>query len=146
MQKALNPTSPLHRKRDIEELKRLVLQVEEMLGRVAPSVALNVDEDMQRAIKGIVAVKQPPKPKAKPDLNVNDDFVGEEYDDFGYEDSRCVHRGATASQANQVEGMLGRVAPSVAQHVGEDIQRASTVAVNQPPTPHWQAEPAQSEE
>lgn len=117
-----------------------------MLGRVAPSVARNVDEDMQRAIKGIVAVRQPPKPKAKPDLNVNDDFVGEEYDDFGYEDSRCVHRGATALQANQVEGMLGRVAPSVAQNVGEDAQRASTVAVEQPPTPHWQAKPARSVE
>jgi hypothetical protein len=122
-----------------------VLQVEEMLSRVAPSVSQNVDEDMQRAIKGIVAVKQPPKPKAKPGLNVDDGFVGEEYD-FGYEDSRCVHQGATASQANQVEGMPGRVAPSIAQKVEEDIQRAmkGTVAVEQPPKSHWQAKPARN--
>ncbi len=114
-----------------------------MLGRVAPSVAQNVEEDMQRAIKGIVAVKQPPKPKAKPDLNVDDEFVGEEYDDFGYDDSRYVHQGATALQANQVEGMLGRVAPSVAQNVEEEMQRANkgAVAVKQPP---WQAKPARN--
>ena len=85
IQKALDPQAPIHRKRDIEELKKLVRQVEEMLGRVAPSVARDVAEDMQIGMKGIVKVKQPPKPKPKPMLNVNEDDDGTGYDDIEYE-------------------------------------------------------------
>ena len=85
IQKALEPQAPVHRKRDIEELKKLVRQVEEMLGRVAPSVARDVAEDMQIGMKGIVKVKQLPKPKPKPMLNVNEDDDGTGYDDVDYE-------------------------------------------------------------
>ena len=75
LQKALNPQSQLHRKRDIEELKKVVLQVEEMIYRIAPTVAHEVEEDMQRAIKGIVTVRKQ-KSEVKPPL---DDGSGAEY-------------------------------------------------------------------
>ena len=78
LQKALNPQSQLHRKRDIEELKKVVLQVEEMIYRIAPTVAHEVEEDMQRAIKGIVTVRKQ-KSEVKPPLHIDDDGSGAEY-------------------------------------------------------------------
>jgi hypothetical protein len=71
LQKAVNPGSELHRRRDTEELKKVVLQVQEMLRRVAPAVAKDVEQDMQMAVKGIVTEKAPER-KQKPVLN-NDD-------------------------------------------------------------------------
>ena len=71
-QRALSPQSPLHRKRDIEELKKLVLQVEEMIYRIAPSVANVIEDDLQRAIRGIVTVPTK-KSEDKPSLQINDD-------------------------------------------------------------------------
>lgn len=87
LQKALNPQSQLHRKRDIEELKKLVLQVEELIYRIAPSVANEVEEDMQRAIKGIVTVRKQ-KPEVKPPLQTDDDGSDAEvgYYDVEHED------------------------------------------------------------
>ncbi|KAF8955733.1 hypothetical protein BDZ97DRAFT_1926447 [Flammula alnicola] len=72
LQKALNPPSQLHRRRDIEELKKRVLEVEALLSQIAPNVAREVSEDMARGIKGIVAVKQVPKPRPKPRLRIDD--------------------------------------------------------------------------
>lgn len=81
----------MHRKRDIEELKKLVKQVEEMLGRVAPNVARDVAEDMERAMRGIVAVPKPPKRKPKPVLQVeDDDEAGYDYDEYDEETRREV--------------------------------------------------------
>ncbi|KAF4623894.1 hypothetical protein D9613_001576 [Agrocybe pediades] len=85
LQKALNPPSELHRKRDVEELKNLVLQVEALLrDQIAPNVAKDVEEDMAMALKGIVAEKQPPKPKPQKPALVMDD----EYDErYGYDET-----------------------------------------------------------
>ena len=71
LQKAINPQSHLHRRRDPEELGKVVLQVQEMLGRVVPGVAKDVAEDLQLAIKGIVT-KKASKNKQKPVLNYDD--------------------------------------------------------------------------
>ncbi|KAF8974058.1 hypothetical protein BDZ97DRAFT_421872 [Flammula alnicola] len=85
LQKALNPPSQLHRRRDIEELKKRVLEVEALLSQIAPNVAREVSEDMARGIKGIVAVKQVPKPRPKPRLRIDDvdecDYVDEDVEE-----------------------------------------------------------------
>jgi len=85
LQKAVDPQSQLHRKRDAEELKKVVLQVQEMLRRVAPDVAKNVEEDMQMAIKGIVT-KKAPKSKQKPLLNIDDGDQDVHTDDERFEE------------------------------------------------------------
>ncbi|CAA7264670.1 unnamed protein product [Cyclocybe aegerita] len=73
LRKALNPESQLHRKRDVEELKRLVRAVETFISNAASNVARDVEEDMARGIKGIVTVRAAPKPKPKPTLRIDDD-------------------------------------------------------------------------
>jgi hypothetical protein len=82
LQEALKPQSELHRKRDVETLKSLVLEVESFLANIAhTTVARDVKDDMAMAIKGIVAVRKPPKPKQKPIIKI-DDSVGDLYDEF----------------------------------------------------------------
>ncbi|KAF9524672.1 hypothetical protein CPB83DRAFT_909779 [Crepidotus variabilis] len=73
LQKALKPASDLHIKRDIEHLKKLVLEVEEMVRRVAPPAVLrDISEDLILGHKGIVEVKKAPKIKPKPKLIIDD--------------------------------------------------------------------------
>lgn len=81
LQEALKPQSELHRKREVETLKSLVLEVESFLANIAHTVARDVKDDMAIAIKGIVAVRKPPKPKQKPTIKI-DDSVGDLYDEF----------------------------------------------------------------
>ena len=83
LQKALNPPSELHRRRDVEELKKRVLAVETLIqNQIAQNVARDVKGDMELGLKGIVAVKQPAKPKVqKPELRIDD----EGYDDYEHE-------------------------------------------------------------
>lgn len=76
----VNPQSQLHRRRDTEELKKVVLQVQEMLRRVAPAVAKDMEEHIQMAIKGIVT-KRSPKSKQKPILNADDGHHDDVYAD-----------------------------------------------------------------
>jgi hypothetical protein len=65
----------------VETLKSLVLEVESFLANIAHTVARDVKDDMAMAIKGIVTVRKPPKPKQKPTINI-DDNVGDLYDEF----------------------------------------------------------------
>jgi hypothetical protein len=81
LQEALKPQSELHRKREVETLKSLVLEVESFLANIAHTVARDVKVDMAMAIKGIVAVRKPPKSKQKPKIKI-DDSVGDLYDEF----------------------------------------------------------------
>jgi len=76
--KALQPQSELHRRRDLNELKARVLEVEMLLGRVPPGACRDVREDLDLALKAIVAVKQPLKAKPKPELCMDDDveYIG----------------------------------------------------------------------
>lgn len=79
----LNPLSDLHRRRDVEELKRRVLEVESFLREKAPTVARDVEGDMAMGLKGIVAVKQALKSKPKPALRLDDEetrqYEGDSY-------------------------------------------------------------------
>ena len=82
--KQLAPTSELHRKRDIEELKLIVGQVEGLVNRLPPGANLDVQFNLDLAIKGIVTEPKVLKPAPKPDLNV-EDIVDEAYHDIdGY--------------------------------------------------------------
>ncbi|KDR84732.1 hypothetical protein GALMADRAFT_260438 [Galerina marginata CBS 339.88] len=82
LQKALNPPSELHRRRDIEELKKRVVEVEALLSQIAPNVARDVQGDMAMGLKGIV-VKRLPKLKVKPSLRIDDDDGEDEAEVFG---------------------------------------------------------------
>lgn len=81
LQEALKPQSEFHRKREVETLKSLVLEVESFLASIAHTVARDVKDDIAMAIKGIVAVRKPPKPKQKPTIKI-DDSVGDPCDEF----------------------------------------------------------------
>ncbi|KAH9919768.1 uncharacterized protein BXZ73DRAFT_104876 [Epithele typhae] len=71
LHKDLAPTAAVHQERDIEKLKSLVLEAEE-LARALPPTA-ECEKDMKLATRGIVAVPQPPKAPPKPQLNVGVD-------------------------------------------------------------------------
>jgi len=49
------------------------MEVESFLASIAHTVTRDVKEDMEIAMKGIVAVRKPPKPKPKPTVKVDDD-------------------------------------------------------------------------
>lgn len=73
LRKQLEPSSLAHRARDIDALKRGVLEVKEFMQRV-PSNMQDMQSDFQMAYKGIVAEKKVParKEKDRPTLNVED--------------------------------------------------------------------------
>ena len=83
LQEAPGPQSELHRKREVETLKSLVLEVESLLANIAlaHTVAQDVKDDMAMAIIGIVAVRKPPKPKQNLTTEI-EDGVGDLYDEF----------------------------------------------------------------
>jgi hypothetical protein len=58
----------------VEALKSLVLEVESFLTSIAHSVMRDVKDDMAMAIKGIVTVRKPPKPKQRLNVKIDDDF------------------------------------------------------------------------
>jgi hypothetical protein len=72
LQKILEPQSELHRKRDLEQLKRYVLEIEKLLGRTP--VLGEVNGDLKLALRGIVEVRKPPKPKLKPVVQLDDNY------------------------------------------------------------------------
>ena len=56
----------------METLKSLVLEVESFLANIEHTVTQDVKDDMAIAIKGIVAVRKPPKPKQKPTVKIDE--------------------------------------------------------------------------
>ena len=70
MRKQLEPSSPAHRARDIDALKRAVLEVKDFMQKV-PGNMQDVQPEFQVAYKGIVAVRSR-KEKERPVLNVED--------------------------------------------------------------------------
>ncbi|KAF6765917.1 hypothetical protein DFP72DRAFT_996790 [Ephemerocybe angulata] len=79
LHKALEPSSKLHKQRDIEQLKKLVGEVEALVKRVPPGSGLDVQFNLDMAIKGIVTEKKVPEPEPKPELNVDDVGGAEDY-------------------------------------------------------------------
>ncbi|RXW11576.1 hypothetical protein EST38_g14279, partial [Candolleomyces aberdarensis] len=71
----LDPSSEVHKKRDIEGLKRLVREVEELVNLVPSGISSDIYSHLHLAIKGILREPQPIKAKPKPELNVEDDLV-----------------------------------------------------------------------
>jgi hypothetical protein len=104
LQEALKPQSELHRKREVETLKSLVLEVESFLASIAHSVAQDVKEDMAIAIKGIVAVRKPPKPKRKLTLKIDDD-IGDLSDGFEH-DAEEGNDGSSEVDADAINDVM----------------------------------------
>lgn len=73
LKKVLEPCSDLHVRRDLEELKARVAEVEQLMRKLPSDVAWR--RDLELAIKGIVRSKQHPAKKPKPELNVEGDLV-----------------------------------------------------------------------
>ncbi|KAJ2926879.1 hypothetical protein H1R20_g10208, partial [Candolleomyces eurysporus] len=69
----LDPSSEVHKKRDIEGLKKLVREVEALVNRVPSGAGLDIHFNLQLAIKAIIT-KPTPKAKSKPKLNMEDDL------------------------------------------------------------------------
>ena len=59
-------------KRDIDSLKQLVRELEELVNRVPRGAGLDIHFNLQLAIKGIIGELKPPKAKLKSKLNVED--------------------------------------------------------------------------
>jgi len=71
----LRPVSEFHKRRNIDDLKRLTKEVSELIASLPSQGAdLNVDFHLQMAMKGIVQERAPMKPKSalKPALNTSD--------------------------------------------------------------------------
>ncbi|OSX68101.1 hypothetical protein POSPLADRAFT_1128861 [Postia placenta MAD-698-R-SB12] len=75
LKEALKPDADLHKRRDIEQLKKYVVEVRELARRMSTK---DWQDDMELAYKGIVEPRQPPAKKPKPELNV-DDEIDDEY-------------------------------------------------------------------
>lgn len=121
LQKALIPSAQIHRKRDVEELKKLVTEVEALLHDIAPNVARDLEEDMAIAVKGIVTTKRPPKTKPRPQLMIDDE-------DYNYERENSEDFGVELKRPN-TEGSMGVVHDMVAgQHVEETVVKSRAPA------------------
>jgi len=125
LQKALIPSAQIHRKRDVEELKKLVIEVEALLHDIAPNVARDLEEDMALAVKGIVAAKRPPKAKPRPQLIIDDD-------DYNYERGNSEDSGIELKRPN-TEGLIGESMGEVheieaGQHVEETVVKTRAPA------------------
>lgn len=75
LQRVLEPTSPLHRRRNLDELRSAVLQVEALLQGLPSGCPQNLREDLAMGLRGIVAMNKPPKRNvSKPELYIEDDL------------------------------------------------------------------------
>lgn len=72
------PTSDLHTQQSTEELKKLILALEQ-LPLMSSDISKALEWDLQIALKGIVQERAPPKKKFKPELVIDDDGDDDEY-------------------------------------------------------------------
>jgi hypothetical protein len=73
LRKALGPESDVHRHRDLEQLKTIVMEAGEFTRRFPFGTPVDLRGDLEIALKGIVAVAQPSrKVKPKPQLCVDE--------------------------------------------------------------------------
>ncbi|KAG6840518.1 hypothetical protein C0991_006191 [Blastosporella zonata] len=74
LQKILEPTSNIHRCKDVGELRRRVRETAELLQSLPFPTTEQFQKDLSIAVKGILMARQPLKPKSKPDLVCEDDI------------------------------------------------------------------------
>ncbi|KAL4254519.1 hypothetical protein ABKN59_003247 [Abortiporus biennis] len=74
LQKTLSPVSALHAKGSLQELKKCIVQLEELSTSLPSTVQDQWASDLKIAIKGIVTDPEPPKKPKKPELVVDDIF------------------------------------------------------------------------
>lgn len=69
IRRRLEPSSKFHHQRDVPQLQKVVLEVEELIAKVPPKIAHKWKVELHLGRKGIVAV---PSKARKPMLNVED--------------------------------------------------------------------------
>ncbi|KNZ80017.1 TPR and ankyrin repeat-containing protein 1 [Termitomyces sp. J132] len=74
LQKTLEPTSELHRRCDIAELRRAVEETVELLQAPLFATLEGLQKNLDIAVKGILTPRQPPKTLPKPDLVWEEDI------------------------------------------------------------------------
>ena len=75
LQKALEPKADVHRRRDLEELKALVLEVKDLVHRLPPGNPQDLQHDLNLGVKGIVTTSRVSKKRSlKPCLVIEDDL------------------------------------------------------------------------
>ncbi|KAJ7576870.1 hypothetical protein C8J56DRAFT_1171170 [Mycena floridula] len=73
LQKALSPSSEIHQKGDVEQLKQLVRAVKALFDELHIEPSEDLFEDLEEGFTRIVEPKKPPpEPEAKPSLNTSD--------------------------------------------------------------------------
>lgn len=74
----LHPSSELHRRQSIEELKQQIIALEQLSAKAPANISQAWEWDLKTALKGIVQERAPPKKQPKPELVVDSD------DDYHY--------------------------------------------------------------
>ena len=62
----LDPSSEVHKKRDVEGLKQLAREVEVLVNMVPSDAGLDIHFNMQLVIKGVITEPLTPTPKQEP--------------------------------------------------------------------------------
>ncbi|TFY54263.1 hypothetical protein EVJ58_g8968 [Rhodofomes roseus] len=83
--KALQPGAGMHERRDMEELKARVREVEQFAESLPPRVTTEWDFYLKTAVDGILKPRPRPAKKPKPELNMADDDMMD-YDDDEWSD------------------------------------------------------------
>jgi hypothetical protein len=73
LRKTLAPSANIHHIRDVEVLKKHVLEVQALVLMLPAGHRQELQEDLAVGVKGIVTARRPLK-KVKPDLCIDDDL------------------------------------------------------------------------
>ena len=65
----------MHKRRDIEQLKRVAGEVADLVTSVPIGAGLDIQFHLELAIKGIVMERKPPKAAPKPELNTLEEEI-----------------------------------------------------------------------
>lgn len=95
---ALSPEAEVHKRRDVEELKSRIREVESLAMNLSDAAKEEWSIDLELAVKGIVK-ERPPTPmptptqklEPKPTLNINDEDDLLYYGDIAYVDDDIHH-------------------------------------------------------
>ncbi|TFY57544.1 hypothetical protein EVJ58_g6956 [Rhodofomes roseus] len=90
---ALKPDAELHKRRDLEELKVRIREVQALAEKLPKGAATEWEHDLELAVKAIVTPSRPSAPlasKPKPILNMDDDDDLVCYDDIAYSADELV--------------------------------------------------------
>ncbi|KAH9910160.1 uncharacterized protein B0H18DRAFT_516086 [Fomitopsis serialis] len=131
---ALEPSASMHEKRDGEELRARIREVEQLAGSLPPSVTAEWNFYLKTAVDGILKQKPRPTKKPKPELNMADDDMVDyadawydEYNDAGEIPAALLVSGADTAPFPTL-GLHGDAAPFAAQRADGPSRAVDSLA------------------